>query len=82
MAVYSFCQHSSHNAHPRHTFSAARSKMTAGFSSCGGGVRLMLSYSSRSSRPVEMGFQGRALGDVRGRFPQKPLSAEDPPGQG
>lgn len=28
-----------------------------------------------------MGFQGRALGGVRGRFPQKPLSTEDPPGQ-
>ena len=45
--VYSFCQHSSHRAQPRHTRSAARSKITAGFSSGAGAVRFMLSYSSR-----------------------------------
>ena len=48
--VYSFCQHKSRRAQLRHTRSAARSNMTAGFSSTGGGAaRPMLSYSSRKA---------------------------------
>lgn len=47
-----------------------------------GAAHAVVQFPERLCRPVEMGFQGRALGGVRGRFPQKPLSAEDPPGQG
>ena len=47
-----------------------------------GAAHAVVQLPERLRRPVEMGFQGRALGDVRGRFPQKPLSAEDSPGQG
>ena len=45
--MYSLLQHTSRRAHPRHTTSAARSKMTAGFSSFLGGGALKLSYSER-----------------------------------
>ena len=47
-----------------------------------GAAHAVIQLPERLSRPVEMSFQGRALGGVRDRFPQKPLSAEDPPGQG
>ena len=45
--MYSFSQQKSHSAQPRQTFSAARSKMAAGFSSVRFGGRATLSYSSR-----------------------------------
>ena len=55
--VYSFCQQSSHRAQPRQTFSAARSKITAGFSSVDtGALRPMLSYRSRRAAAMRVSW--------------------------
>ena len=55
--VYSFCQQSSHRAQPRHTFSAARSKTTAGFSSVDTGAALpMLSYRARRAAAIRVSW--------------------------
>ena len=47
-----------------------------------GAAHAVVQLPERLRRPVEMSFQGCALWGVRYRFPQDPLSTEDPPGQG
>ena len=67
VATYSLLQHTSRRAQPRQTTSAARSKMTAGFSSFLGGGVPKLSQRERRASALSLS-RWRMLSDSRAAF--------------